>query len=131
MEYLHSDLTKKLIKLYFEVYNDLPFGLETEIYRKALLQKLILESIKVEEQKRFPINYLGKEIGEVSFDFLVEEKVAIEVLNKDSFIDEKDIENVRAKSLMSPVEVILIFNFTQELNHKRYFYSNKEKRPLI
>lgn len=130
MEYLHSDLSSKLINLYFEVYNDLPYGLETDFYRNGLNQKLELAKIKTEKDKNYPLLYFGKNIGEVKFDFLIADKVGIEILNKETFIDENDIDKVRAKVLVSPVEVVLIFNFTKEHNHKRYFYSNEQKRKL-
>ena len=39
-EYLHSELTGKIIKAYYNVYNELDYGFLEKVYEKAMLIEL-------------------------------------------------------------------------------------------
>ena len=50
----HSDLTKKIIKAYYNVYNNLGYGFLEKVYEKAMIIELKKQGLECERQK--PIN---------------------------------------------------------------------------
>ncbi len=53
MDYLHKDLTNKIIKSYYKVYNELGFGFLEKVYENALF--IEMQKIGLVCQKQYPI----------------------------------------------------------------------------
>jgi GxxExxY protein len=58
MELLHKDLSEKIIKCYYKVYNTLGYGFLEKVYENAMIVHFEREKIKAEQQKEIKINYL-------------------------------------------------------------------------
>lgn len=78
-EYKYEELTGKIINCAFEVQNNLGCGFLEKVYHKALLYELQAKGLKVEIQKAIKIVYKGQEIGIYIADFVVEDKVIVEL----------------------------------------------------
>ena len=52
MELLHEDITDKLIKSFYKVYNELGFGFLEKVYQNALFLELIAMGFYCEKQKQ-------------------------------------------------------------------------------
>lgn len=65
------ELTKKIIKVLYDVYNELGFGYQEKYYYRAIKLKLLASGLKVEEQLLTKILVEGKIIGRYFLDFLV------------------------------------------------------------
>lgn len=93
MELLYKELTEKIIKALFEVYNNLGPGLNEIIYKRALLEELNRANLRVETEKNVPILYKHKKLGLYRLDIIVENKVIIELKVRSSLepIDEAQI----------------------------------------
>jgi len=76
---LYQDLSYQLRGCFFAVYNTLGFGHKEEVYQRALAEELGHRGIAFEREKSLAIGYHGKKIGEYRPDFVIEEKVVIEV----------------------------------------------------
>ena len=48
---LHHELTKSIIKLFYEVYNELGYGFLEKVYQNAMLIELKKRGFEVESQK--------------------------------------------------------------------------------
>ena len=52
---LHQELTKSIIKLFFEVYNELGYGFLERVYQNALYYELKVNGLHVEAQKKIKV----------------------------------------------------------------------------
>ena len=77
---LYADITDKIIKAAFEVYSRLGDDLLEKYYQRALAVEFKNLGISFMEQVMVPLVYNGVSIGRYFLDFVVEGKVAVEVL---------------------------------------------------
>jgi GxxExxY protein len=125
--YKHSELTEKIIKEAYFVFNALGYGFLEKVYENALFKRL--NNIGLKTQQQLPINvYFENElVGEYYADLIVEEKVIIELkaiqeLNK---IHETQLVNYLKAT---KIEVGLLINFGPKLEFKRKVFSNIHKK---
>lgn len=78
-EYPYKDLTYKIIGLLYEVYNDLGFGYQEKYYGRALSSVLNQNGIKFKQELYSPIMFKGRIIGRYFIDFLIEDKIIVEL----------------------------------------------------
>ncbi len=79
MQFLFQDLTKNIIGACFCIYRVLGYGKPEKIYQKALEIELQKRMINFSREKYGRIKYDGQIIGRYYLDFLVEDKIAIEL----------------------------------------------------
>jgi GxxExxY protein len=75
----YEELTYKIRGAIFEVYNTLGPGFKEGIYRNSLREEFDKRKIKYNDKKRIRIIYKGKEVGIYEPDFIVDDKVIIEI----------------------------------------------------
>ena len=78
-EYLHKDLTEKIIAAFYKVYNSLGFGFLEKVYENALKLELINCELEVESQSPVNVYYNDTNVGNYFADLVVENKVIIEL----------------------------------------------------
>lgn len=111
--YPHSELTKTIIKCAFEVYNELGYGLFERIYQKALAEALKAERLSFKREVYGLIKFKGETVGKYFLDFLVENKVAIEMKVRNEIYIKDTIQllnYLKAKNL----EIGLVLAITKE-----------------
>ena len=86
-EFPLKDITKRIISCAIEVHSILGPGLLESIYEEALAHEFTLRRIMFERQKDINLRYKGKDVGKHRIDYLVEDKVilelkAVEAMNK-------------------------------------------------
>ena len=75
----YEDLTYKIRGAFFEVYNELGPGFKELVYHNALKEEFDNSKLRYDEKKRIQINYKGKKVGIYEPDFIVEDKIIIEL----------------------------------------------------
>ncbi len=90
---VYPDLCYKIVGSLFKVWTDLGPGHKEKLYQKALAEEF--KKVGLEFRKELPVKlvYAGKPIGIYYFDFLVEEKVVLE-LKVRNYFSSKDIKQV-------------------------------------
>lgn len=78
-DYPDKELTYKIIGLLYQVDNELGFGYQEKYYQIALAILLEKNKIKYERELYSPINFQGKTIGRYYVDFLIENKIVVEL----------------------------------------------------
>jgi GxxExxY protein len=78
-EYLHGDLTERIIGAAYEVYNILGRGFLEKVYENALAFELRGLGLAVEAQCPVEVRYRGEVVGQFVADMVVEGKVVVEV----------------------------------------------------
>lgn len=80
----HEELTYKIRGAIFEVYNILGPGFKEAIYYNSLREEFDKMRLEYAPQRKIRINYKGKDVGIYEPDFIVEQKVIVEIKAVDS-----------------------------------------------
>lgn len=78
-EIIHSDITGKIIGAAMKVHSTLGNGFQENIYQRALAIELAKQGMSFQRELEMNIYYDGQEIGTRRADFLVENKVLVEL----------------------------------------------------
>ena len=78
-ELIYSDLTYKIRKALFNVYNTLGFGHKESVYQKALEKEFIEMKIPYEKEQSLNVSYRNQVIGTYRPDFVIDQKVILEL----------------------------------------------------
>ena len=118
-ELIHGEITEKIIGAAMEVHTILGCGFLEAVYEEGLAHEMFLRKIRFERQRPLSISYKGKRLKEYACDFLVEDKVLVELkaMKRLTEIEEAQILNYLKAS---GIKVGLLFNFGEKsLRHKR------------
>ncbi|NJD59764.1 MAG: GxxExxY protein [Anaerolineales bacterium] len=77
--YKYSDITKRIIGSAMKVHSTLGNGFQEVIYQRAMALEMSKEGLSFQRELEMPIHYDGEEIGTRRVDFLVEDKVMVEI----------------------------------------------------
>lgn len=116
--YLHSDLTSKIIKAYYNVYNKLGFGFLEKVYENSMI--IELRKIGIDVKNQFPIKVFYDEIvvGEYYADLFIEDKVIVELKAAEKLIEKHEAQLVNYLRA-TDIEVGLLLNFGKQPEHKK------------
>jgi GxxExxY protein len=118
----YKDLTEKVIKGFYEVYNELGAGFLESVYENALAIVLKDHSLQVEQQYPIPVKFRGKIIGDFKADILVDDKVIVELKAVKRIIDAHKSQIINYLKA-SDIEVGLLLNFGLKPEVKRFIYN--------
>ncbi|MES2748287.1 MAG: GxxExxY protein [Bacteroidota bacterium] len=123
---LHKDLTSSILKLFYEVYNELGFGFLEKVYQNALYYELQANGFKVESQKKIKVFYKEMEVGEYYADIIVNDLVILELKASECLVEAYEFQLINyLKS--TDVEVGLLLNFGKKPEFIRKVYQNYKK----
>lgn len=109
-EYPLSELTEKIISCAFDVFNELGYGLPEKVYQKALAKSLDDKNLSYDREKYSLIKYKTCIVGKFFLDFLVENKVALELKVRNEIYESDVIQLLNyLKSERSKVGLLLAF----------------------
>src|ERR1700722_5483028 len=123
MELLHKDITDKIIKAYYKVYNELGFGFLEKVYGNALFFELGEMGLLVEKQKHIKVYYEGKEVGDYFADLYVENCIIVELKAAESLCEEHEFQLINYLKA-TETEIGLLLNFGKEPEFKRKLFTN-------
>jgi GxxExxY protein len=78
-EFKYSDLTGKIIGCSMEVHKFLGNGFQEVIYQRALAIGFELQRVRFHREFEMPLQYKDRPIGSRRVDFLVEDKISVEL----------------------------------------------------
>jgi GxxExxY protein len=84
-EFVYAELTKVIIGALFEVHNNLGSGLLEKHYQRALAEEFKRRGIVFVEQYPIKLQYKEVEIGRYLVDFLIENKIILEIKRNEHF----------------------------------------------
>lgn len=76
---LYEDLTYKVRGAIFAVYNGLGYGHKEDVYQKALVKELAIQSISFTRETPLKVSYKGEIVGNYRPDFVIEDKIILEL----------------------------------------------------
>ena len=114
-----SEITEAIIAAAIAVHRELGPGFLESIYEQALAVEFALRGIAFVRQKPIPLFYRDHQIGEHRLDFLIEEKIVVELKAIDG-LEDVHFAIVRSYLKASGLADGLILNFsTMPLTVKR------------
>jgi len=119
----HADITEKIIKAYYNVYNKMSFGFLEKVYENAMIIELKKFGLNAERQKPIIVYYEEKIVGEYFADLIVEDKVIIELKAKGKLLEEHEAQLTNYLKA-TEMEVGLLMNFGTKPSFKRKISSN-------
>lgn len=82
---IYPELCYKLIGILFDVYNLLGYGYKEQYYQRAIAKSLKINKVPFKEQLPAHIKFHGESLGKVFLDFLIDEKIVLEIKKTDKF----------------------------------------------
>lgn len=122
-EYKYSELTGSIIGCAMEVHKILGNGFQEVIYQRALAIEFTSKNIRFEREFEMPIHYKENHIGTRKVDFLVEDKISVELK---ALIKTEEAHLAQAINYLEAynLEIGLLINFgAKSLEFKRLLNS--------
>ncbi len=130
MEFKHGEITEKVLRVFYDVYNELGHGFLESVYRGAMEIALREKGLRVQSEAPIRVWFRGKLVGDFRVDLLVEDAVILELKaarGMDSSHEAQALNYLRA----SEFEVGMLLNFGRKPEFKRLAYDNARKVERI
>ena len=123
----HSELTDKIIGVFYDVYNELGHGFLESTYAEAMVVALEASGLHVDREVPVPVWFRGKKIGQYFADLLVERTVILELKAG------RTLENAHEAQLLhylraTQIEMGLLFSFGIRPQFRRLLFDNERKK---
>jgi GxxExxY protein len=122
----HKELTEKIIRIFYRVYNKLGYGFLEKIYENAMMIEFGIECISAVAQSPIKVFYKEEVIGEYFADILVDEKVIVEIKATKTLVLEHEAQLLNYLKA-TDIEVGLLLNFGPKPQIKRKVFDNNRK----
>ena len=109
---IYSNLCYQVMGILFEVWKKLDYGHKEKFYQKAISQDFKTKEFHFKEQLPAKIHYKGKFIGIYYFDFLIEDKIVLEIKIRNYF-SKKDINQLYSYLKAKKLKLGIIAHFTK------------------
>ena len=126
----HSQLSDVILRVYFDVYNELGSGFLESVYHAALESALIEAGLKVISQAAVPVYFRGKVIAEFRADLMVERKILLELKSVQA-LDRSHYAQVLNYLKSTQIEVGFLLNFGTKPEFKRFLLDNEQKKIRV
>jgi len=125
----HSELSQRIIKVFFDVHNELGYGFSEKVYQKAYAIALRQDGMKVDEQVPIKVYFRGQLVGEFFADMVVNDLILLELKSVSEIIEEHEAQLLNyLKS--TEIEVGYVLNFGKSATFKRKVFDNERKGSL-
>jgi GxxExxY protein len=113
---IEKELSYKLVGLLFDIHNKLGGEYQEKYYTRAVEEKLKEADLRYKKELPVDLKIDGKKIGKYILDFLVENKIVLEI---------------KAKPEILPVDVRQVLAYLQSMNLELGIIANFRGRKLI
>ena len=130
LEYLHPELTEKIISVFYEVYNELGYGFLESVYQRAMTIALRAQGLEISTETPLPVWFRGEQVGDFRADLVVNDRVVVE-LKAARTIEASHEAQVLNYLRATAMEVGLLLNFGPRLAIRRLVFSNERKKSAF
>jgi GxxExxY protein len=123
----HSELTDKIIGVFYDVYNELGYGFLESTYGEALSVALEESGLSIARETSVPVWFRGKKVGQYYADMIVERLILLELKAA------RTLESAHEAQLLhylraTDIEVGLLLNFGLRPQFRRLLFDNARKK---
>ena len=126
-EFLHKEITSKIIQAFYKVYNTLGYGFLEKVYENAMRIEISKSGLHVEQQKNIKVFYESEQVGDYYADLLIENLIIVELKAAETICDEHETQLLNYLKA-TDIEVGLLINFGKKAEIKRKIFLNKNKK---
>ena len=126
MKLLHEEITEKIIKSYFKVYNSLGYGFLEKVYENAMAIELRKLGLDVKCQYPISVIYECEIVGVYFADIIVNNLVVIELKSTKEISEENECQLMNYL-IATQIELGLLMNFGKVAEYKRKIFTNQKK----
>ena len=119
--YLHAELTDKIISCAYDVHNQLGFGFSEKVYENAMMIKIAQKNLAAVQQTPVNVFFENQLVGEYFPDLLIEKKVIVE-LKAVSTLSKAHEDQLVNYLKATGIKVGLLVNFGEKLKIVRRVY---------
>jgi GxxExxY protein len=126
LELVEKELTKSVIGVFFDVYNELDYGFLEHLYVSAMERELTARGHVVDREKLVPVSYKGEVLGTQRLDMVVDHKLVVEI--KSTFtLSPVALRQLNNYLRVTRLEVGLLLHFGPEPKFYRAIFRNYPK----
>lgn len=118
---LHADVTAKIIRAFYDVYDALPTGIPESAFHNAMRIAFRDLQLKYEREVRLPVYFRGELVGKFRADLIVDNKVVVEIKTAPRIV-EAHIKQLDGYMRLANLQVGLVLNFGPEPKFERRFF---------
>ena len=122
----HGKTTDQILRVFYEVYNELGHGFLESVYHKSLVLALNSAGLCVCSPVEIPVWFRGTRVGSFEADVLVENCVLLE-LKAARCLDSSHRAQLQNYLRATDIEVGLLLNFGLKPEFKRLVFDNSRK----
>ena len=127
---VNDPLTERIIRVFYEVYNELGFGFLESVYREAMRIALREAGFRVEVEVAVPVSFRGTLVGVFRADIVVDGRIIVELKTAES-ISKAHEAQVLHYLRASEMEVGLVMNFGPVARFRRIEMGNNRKKRML
>lgn len=125
---IHEELTSKIIRCFYTVYNQLGYGFLEKVYENALVYELQSNSLYAVQQAPIKVFYNERQVGSYYADILVENICVLELkAGEGGIILEHELQLTNYLKA-TEYEIGLLLSFGEKPSFKRKVFSNSLKQ---
>ena len=124
---LYKDTTDKIIKCFYDVYNELGYGFLEAVYENAMCIVLRQSGLKVNQQKELKVKFRNTIVGDYRTDIIVDDKIILELKSAKAIASEHEAQLLHYLKATG-MELGMILNFGKTPQFKRYINSNHPRQ---
>lgn len=125
-EILHKELSESILKVFYDVYNELGYGFLEKVYQNAMYLELKSLGFKVEPQRQIKVYYKNEVVGDFFADLLINDVVILELKACDSLVKSHYVQTLNYLKATN-IEIGLLLNFGEKPEIKRLIFTNNRK----
>lgn len=126
MKLLYEEITEKIIKSYFKVYNTLGYGFLEKVYENAFAIELRKNGLEVRCQYPISVKYDSEIVGEYFADIIVNDIIIIEIKAAKEISEEHECQLINYLKA-TDIELGLLMNFGKGAEYRRKIFMNTYK----
>ncbi|MFC6095976.1 GxxExxY protein [Flavobacterium qiangtangense] len=123
----HQELTKKIIGIYYDVYNELGYGFLERVYQNAMVIELKKRGYQVQCNKKLAVYYKMEVVGEYIPDIIINDLVILE-LKAVEYLTEPHENQILNYLKATDCEIGLVLNFGKDPQFIRKIFTNDFKK---
>ena len=123
----HTDVTERIIGIFYDVYNELGCGFLECVYEESLVIALHQAGLAAKRQIPLPVWFRGHKVGEFRADLLVENCVLLELKSARS-LDPAHEAQLLHYLKSTEIEIGMLLNFGARPQFRRLLFDNDRKK---
>jgi GxxExxY protein len=122
----HKELTHNIIRVFYDVYNELGHGFLESVYQRSLAMALQASGLEARSRVKIPVWFRGQRVGQFEGDLLVNNLILLE-LKVARCLDLSHQSQLLNYLRATDIEVGLLLNFGLKPEFKRLVLDNASK----